>query len=222
MKNVFAAAKVVAPEKPKTSKKSDKREVHMQGLEDYAVLDSLIKSLSAMRETLGEELKESMKLEFVKVGLETKKRPENYRGVEGDANASCELKKRSSASVLTPEEVEMLTKDSIPFENKVVSPAKYVINSAYMNDQDVLNRVGAQIAKIKDLPDDFIVMEQEDVKPIVSDETLEKVFETGLANKFIDVVSVFSIKPTMTNPIPQATALDMARKMLSPKPQAVK
>lgn len=208
MKNIFAQAKVIEA-KPAKSKKDDKTEVRIAGLEDYAIICDLVKNLTTIKETVGETVKNEMR----KIFASSKTKPENFRGIDGKASASCEMRKRSSTSPLTPEEVELLSRNSIPFDTVAVTEERYVINPAYMNDQKLLEKISEALSKVKGLPDDFIMLQKGTEKSIVSDRTIEKVFECGLGESLIDTVAVLAIKPKMDN-VDVSSALNRARAIL--------
>ncbi len=192
MKNVFATAKVIEPKAPK-AKKDDKIEHQIKGLEDYAIVSNLVKNLTTIQKTLGE----SVKIEMRKIFTKGKSRPDNFRGIDGKAKASCEMRKRSSASPLTDDEVADLERHNLPYDTLEADPERFVINPEYMQDQDLLEKVSAALSKVKGLPEDFIMLQKGSVKRVVSDQTIVKIFECGLAESFIDTVGVLAIKPSM-------------------------
>lgn len=207
--NMFAKAKVIeAPVKP--GKKDDKSEVRISGLEDYAIVTNLVKSLTAVQNTVGEEVKQEMR----KIFANNRKRPENFRGVDGKASASCELRKRSSTSPLNDAEVELLERNDIPYDTLPVVEERFVINPAYADDQDLLERISAALSKVKGLPEDFILLQKGSAKKVVSDKTIEKVFECGLADRFIDTVCTLAIKPKLDETDVDST-LARAKKFLA-------
>ena len=206
--NMFAKAKVI--EAPvKSSKKDEKAEVRIDGLEDYAIITNLVKSLTAVQTTVGEAVKSEMRTIFAA----NRKRPENFRGIDGKASASCELRKRSSASPLNDVEVELLERNNIPYDTLPVVEERFVINPAYADDQDLLERISAALSKAKGLPEDFILLQKGSAKKVVSDATIEKVFECGLAETYIDTVCTLAIKPKLDE-TDVASALSRAKKFL--------
>ena len=100
--NLFSTASTIKVEPKKTSKADNKAKIEIEGLSDFAMVVSLQKNLEALKETLEGSVKTQMKEVFTR---QSNKRPENFRGFEGSASASCEFRKRSIRSVLTEEEV---------------------------------------------------------------------------------------------------------------------
>ena len=113
--NIFSTAATVKVE-PKKAAADNKTKIEIKGLEDYAMVDSLEKNLKAIKETLAGQVKTQMKEIFTR---QNNKRPENFRGIEKHASASCELRKRTIASVLTEEEVTALEADKVPVGTEV-------------------------------------------------------------------------------------------------------
>ena len=103
--SIFSQAKAL-PE-PKTKAKAKATDgVEVKGLEDYALIDALIKSLGAVKDTLAVAIKDESRELFVSV--KDKKRPPNLKAYDGDATASIQLQKRSTRSPLSTDEVELL------------------------------------------------------------------------------------------------------------------
>ena len=107
MTNLFENA-VVAPAIQKSSKKGDKVEVTIEGLRTVAALDAAAKAIDGLKKSLRGSVDGQILDHFVNASTETKRQPENFRGVEEDASASCELRKRSTKSPLNEVEVKIL------------------------------------------------------------------------------------------------------------------
>lgn len=204
--NFFETAKVIPA--PKTKAKKDDREVvQIDGLEDVAALDALIKSLTALKDSLRGPVDAQMRERFIEGS-------ENFFAFEGQAEASAELRKRSVASVLTAEEVEMLEKEEIPVEKIEKTAERFVINPAYMNDQELLGKVSAAMSKVKGMPIDFIQKQAGLTVSVVGDDTFKEAMATPeLAEKFIDVVGVLALKPKL-NDTGLAFMIEKAKKLL--------
>lgn len=193
MANLFKTAPVVqAPEKVKKSKAI---EVNLEGLQDYAELDSLIKNLTTMQKTLGGELHDKMYSIF-KAG---KTRPENFTGIDGIASASCQMKTRSSASPLTPEERQALDADEIPYDKEEVVPQRFIVNPRYMGDEALLEKISKAISKVPGLPEDFIQMQASSEKFVVTDATIDAIYEKKLTDKFLKMTTTPAIRPTLSD-----------------------
>jgi hypothetical protein len=209
--NLFQTAQVVDTKKA-SKKKSDKVEVNMQGLEDYATVVSLMKNLEGIKSTLEGEIKSEMKSYFTKNNNGS--RPENFRGIEGNASASCEMRKRTATSALSETEISDLTADNIPVEKAVSTPERFVINPDFMNDQALLEKVSKALLSIKGLPENFIMMQPEVSKTVVSDETLDMICQKGLLSKYFDAVTTMAIKPKLDKEMDIAKVISAAKTLL--------
>lgn len=128
--SIFANAKTVeAPKKPR--KKGEKEIVTISGLDKYTALDTLMKVIEPLKESEERGIKDTMIDHFIKDAMETGQRPENFKGVDHHSEASCELRKRSSRSPLSPAELQVLKQSGISTEISIISPAQeeqFIIN----------------------------------------------------------------------------------------------
>ena len=208
--NLFSTAATIKVE-PKKTKADNKEKIKIEGLEDYAMVVSLQKNLGAIQETLESKVKAQMKEVFTR---QNNKRPDNFRGIENHASASCELRKRSTRSSLTEEEVEKLEKDGIPVGTEVTVPSRFIINPEHAANQELLQKVSDAIRKVPGLPENFIVMQEEQSSRVVTDETLEKVCEKGLIAVHFDKIAVMAIKAKLENELDIKNVLESVRKMV--------
>jgi hypothetical protein len=195
--NLFASAKEIAPP-PKPPKAEDKEVKHLPGLEDLATIDSLIKNLEAVKSSFEGEVKARMKAEFIAEGAE------NYRAVDGDAEASAECRKRSTNSALKSEEIALLAAADIPVGQVISQREAFIINPAYSEDpkyMKLFKQVSDKLQEIKDLPEDFILKQPEVSKTVVTDETFDAAMADKLKRKlYIDIVATLAIKPKLNHP----------------------
>jgi hypothetical protein len=207
--NVFAKAQAAAPAAKKT-KKDDKVVVTIAGLEELAAIDAAMKSLKAIRETLESDVKTAMKDQFVNTGIKAGKRPENFKGNEGIASASCELRARASNSPLSADEVALLAKYEIPTQTVDTVTETFIINPKYLNDSALLEKVGNAIGKIKDVPEDFIQKQNAVSKTIVAEGALDVLFaknDANLVSTLLGTVGVLALKPTIGDKVKEAMSL---------------
>lgn len=188
------AEKIEAPA-AKKGKKAEKPGVQMSGLQTLTEIDTLIKTLTALKGTYEEQVKKEAYDYFVEHA--DGKRPENFRGVEGNASASIELRKRSSASALSEAEVTLLKSHGIAAEKKIVTQQLFGINPKYASDDKLLDKVSKAISKF--VPEDFIVVQEEKSAMIVSDEAIEKVFtlKPAVLHDIMGTVTTLAIKPKL-------------------------
>lgn len=194
MASLFANAKAVAPTKS-AAKKATKTEVTLVGLEQVAQIDALLKALTAAKATLEADVKASAFTYFFDEAHASGKRPENFRGVEGTASASIEMRKRSTASALSDEEVTLFEQHGLKVEKAISVQKLFGINPAYAGDDKMLEAVSTAIAKI--VPADFIVVQEEKSKNVVGEETMEQAFKIKAPREIIEAISVMAIKPKL-------------------------
>lgn len=195
---LFAAAKpVAAPAKAKEKGKNPI--VEMSGIERHAALDAAIKSLTALRDAEAEQIKSAASAHFVEEGTKLKRTPSNFKGKEASATTSIELRKRSTASVLKPEEQTVLSENKIPFDREVQTAEAFLINPIYTNDMNLLAKVEEALSKV-DLPEDFLMKQEEKTRAVVTDELLAAVFAKSVedAEMLLPLVSVLALKPSIT------------------------
>ena len=175
------------------------------------MVDSLEKNLKAIKETLKGQVKTQMKEIFTR---QNNKRPDNFRGIEKHASASCELRKRTIALVLTEEEVTALEADKVPVGTEVSTPSRFIINPEHAANQELLQKISDAIRKVPGLPENFILHQEEVSSRVVTDETLNKVCELGLLPKHFDKVATMAIKAKLENELDIETVLESVRKMV--------
>jgi len=209
---MFANAKTLAAT-PTAKAKSKKEEIELSGLEDYALIDALIKNLEALKSGIEDQVKSDAKELFLIAADKSNKKPANFRGVDGSAEASVELRKRSTRSTLTEEEIAELELAGIPIEKIEDVTETFVINPAYVNNSALLGKIETAMKKVKGLPEDFIMKQEGQVRFVVSDETVDAVFTRNLARKFLDKVCLVALKPKLENPNLKA-AIKLAEKFI--------
>jgi len=187
MTNLFTQAKA-KPTKTAISKVEDIR-VKTPGLEILAQIDSLEKQLDALKKTaLRPFIQEFMITQFMM------NRGENYKGEEGSATASLELRKRASNSGLNEAEIEILTQYDIPM---VRVEGDFKLNVVGLTAKK-LAQVSEAIESIRGLPEDFITFDASKERTIVADDSLATVFKLNdqeTIRKLIPIVGIFAIKP---------------------------
>ena len=192
--NLFNNAKPVdAPKTP--AKKADKAEVHLDNLQQLAELDALIKALSAVKANLDASVKAEAFNHFFNEAQAHAKRPDSFRGVDGTASASIEMRKRSTASALSEAEVTMLENGDLKVEKVIATQKLFGINPNYASDNNLLAKVSAALDGI--VPADFIVVQEEKSKFVVGEATIEKAFAIKAPRGIIETLTVMAIKPKL-------------------------
>lgn len=196
MANLFKTAKV-ATKPVKATKSKEKAEVQIAGLSDLAAVDALIKTLVAVKETLEADVKAQALVEF-KSQVAMHRKYENFRGIDDGASASCEFRKRSSASALNEADIDLLNHYGLPFGQNVQVESCYRINPKYTGDSKLLEKISNAISKVKDVPEDFIELQEGVSKPIVTEETINMACNMPEAfDAVATVIGTLAIKPKL-------------------------
>ena len=146
MANMFEAAKKTEIAKPKSKGKA-KPEINVDDLRMYSALKAAEKTIGTLVDTLKESVNEIALEAFLNAG-----RADSIQGVDGDTTASLQLRKRTSRSALSEQEVKVLEAAGVAFEKSADS--KFYINNKYSEDSDLLAKVSDALSGI--VPDDFL------------------------------------------------------------------
>lgn len=197
-----------AKKTPSKASKSKPAEVliAIEGLEMYGTIDAVIKSLTALKATYGEEAKDKMREHFIKVGAASASRPANFKGGEGLVSASCELRARSATSPLSEDEVALLKAYNIPMVTNDVVVDTYIINPAYATDQKLLGKIEKAMLKVSGLPEDFIMKQDGVATTVVAPNALDVLFSKAekIVRECINLVGVLAIKPKLDADVAEA------------------
>lgn len=196
-----------ASSKPKKTSKPEVAKVEIEGLRCYAAVDYMTKALSGLSETLKASIEEQMVTHFVEEGTEKKGRPANFRGTDGeDIEASLELRKRSSRSILDDEEVALCKNFGI--ETQVVNT--YTVNMNILTPE-LMARISKALSSDPAIPKNLFDVEQ---KHIVTDNSLKDIFSKGkdIANQMIRVCGTLAIKPVFHDTFEKAS--EIVRKLM--------
>ena len=192
--SIFAKAKAVTTTKPAAGKKT-KQEIAIAGVQNLAEIKAMMASLEAMAATLEGEIKEAGFSEFL--DMETKIRPESFKGIDGQASASVEMRKRGTNSALNADEVATLEAFGLTPFKQVITTEMFGINPAYAGDEKLMEKVSKAIEKI--VPEDFIVLQEEKSKMVVNDELLDAAFKLAGDKRetALRIVTTMALKPKL-------------------------
>jgi hypothetical protein len=189
--NPFETAKVIQPKA--AAKKGDKGIVEITGLELVAALDAAEKAIKSLKTEARAGVDDQIRDHFISEGIRTGRQPDNFRGQEGKASASCELRKRSTASALTEVEVALLTENGITTEVIEDKTETYIINPSYLADSELMGKVAKLLAG--NVPLDFIQKQTSQKKTVVTDVSVIEAFRSKNLADLIKVVGTIALKP---------------------------
>lgn len=200
--SIFEKAKAASVPGPvPKGKKSEARELDMKGMETYASLIAVGDQIDTLAKSIGAKIKANMAIEFIKTGMKGGRTPENFKGVEGVAKGSCELRRRASNRPLSADEIALLNQHDIPTVEDDVVVETYIINPAYAADEDMLLKISKALEGVPGLPEDFI-LHQSQKKTTVTAESVNAVFalkDAKVIASLIPLVATLALKPVMSD-----------------------
>jgi hypothetical protein len=215
---MFSKAKVLAA-KPTAAKKKEKLEVEIAGVQDLAKLKALIVAATAMAATIEAEVKSAGFDQFMEMKGNSP-RPTSFVGIEGVATCSVEMRKRSTASALNEDEVNVLAKHNLsPFE-QVKTQHLFAINPKYAEDETLLAKVEKALSKI--VPEDFIVQQEGVSTKVVTDEMLDQAFRMSGTEEAIAIMTTMALKPKLSEEYSMENLIKDATEIMSPKKKVSK
>jgi hypothetical protein len=222
---MFKNAKAIEAKAETKGKKKERRSILLSGVRKLAHLDAIIKAATSakavMESLVQDEVREEFEKEIERTGG---MKPESFDAREGEAVINCQLRKRGANSALNEEERAIFETKGIKFKKEVITPQLFAINPEYAENEQMLGQVEKALAKLG-LPADFIVMQEEKVKYVVDDETLDK----ALRSQDKDVIrlsTTLAFKPTLEKVVPGDLAKTMeeilgtAQEEEAPAPEA--
>jgi hypothetical protein len=215
MGTMFDAKKTVKTDTK--AKQAEKVEIAMAGLEAVAALDAVIKSLTALKDSKALEVKDLMRVEFIAAGLKSKSKPESFRGRDGAASASCELRNRASTSPLTDDEIALLAQYNIPVQKLTATVDTFVINPDYIEDMTIMSKIEKALKPVKGIPEDLFLKQEGKSKTVVADTAMDILFKTDrlTVETVLPLISVPAIKPKMDSD-DLAAAFAIVEKLITP------
>lgn len=201
-----------APKKTPKGKKA-KREVAIKGMEQYAAVQATVKALEGVGEALKAKVNAQSRKFFVAEGVRIAGTPESFNGVEGKAKGSCQLRKRSTRSALTPDDIALLDDFNIPYDEEEQVAERIVFNPTHAANADVMAKVEKALKNIKGLPADLFQRQAGVTKKVVTEETLRSIFTSKQkAEALIDVVGTLAIRPSIAGDA--VDAIEIVKEML--------
>lgn len=217
IENVFGSA-VATKGKAKSKKsKGDKPELEMkEGFDTYVALILTEKALDGVKKQLEGQYKEDAYEHFCTLIHETEgKKPESTVGVEGDATALFQFKKRGAG--FNQEVADKLDENNIPYDKTEVVPERFIINPELLGDQKKLGELAQAIEKMG-LDFDVIQKQQPTYKYNIDDETLKKISkikDQDIRDELVKAVSSVAVSQAKIGGVDaKGGALDAAIKIL--------
>ena len=193
-KNTFGFASAPKVETKEAGKKKPAQvQVEMRHIKKIGALDWLITAATTVKDVFMTELKQDILDRSVTVGCEKKVKPDNFVGEEDGHTASCQLRKRTSTSVLTSEEVALCEEMGIPVEEKTITEETFIFNPAYLGDAVMMAKIEKALQGIPGLPGDIIQQQAGKKVKIVTDDSIAAAFK-------LDAEKCAIILPTLTTP----------------------
>jgi len=192
--SIFAKAKAVTA-KPTAAAKKTKAEIEISGIMKLAEMKAMIASLEAASKTLEGEIKSAGFAEFL--NMPGSVRPESFKGVDGQASCSVEMRKRGTNSALNEAEVAVLESLGLfPF-SQVITTEMFGINPIYAANEKLMEKVSKALEKI--VPEDFIVLQEGVSKKVVDDALCDAAFKmTGKDRATaVAMVTTMALKPKL-------------------------
>jgi hypothetical protein len=189
---MFANAKKVAvlPVAVK-GKAPPKSTTTIEGLAEVAALDACMKAIKGLLDLKKEALKSSAIEQLIETGIERHSKPDHLSLVEGEATGRVAITKRSTASPLSTDEVELLAEmvgdvvhdtdgniTAVPGFAEILEsiPASLQINPIYASNEDLLKKIDKALSGVKGIPEDFVISVPASSKMVVSDSATDAVF----------------------------------------------
>ena len=191
--NVFGTA-VSTGAKKKTKSKSNKMEVEMEeGFDSFVALILVEKALDGVKKQLEGQYKDSAYETFIQEINDNGKKPDSIIGVDGDASAMFQFKKRGAG--FTEEVANQLKANDISYEQEEKVPERFIINPDVLADQTKLGRLAQAIEKL-DLGFDVIQKQEPTYKYNIDDTTiaqLSKLNQPEIQAELIKAVSSLAV-----------------------------
>ena len=213
--NLFGMAQVAETVQTSKAKKKERDVIELgEQYDAHQIVNYVIKSLTTVLKTIEAGVKSEAFEKFASVGFSLKRRPENFKAeglLETDtgekiSGGTIMLNKRSTRSPLTEQELKLFVEAGISFEDYVdVAPVvqHYAINPKYFDDQELLGKMSAALAKIPGLPADVIQIVPGNpgvINKVTTETSIDEIFQLPESNPIretlLKLASVMAIKGT--------------------------
>jgi hypothetical protein len=202
--DIFAAAQSVKA--PAKATKADARSsFQVEGLSELAAINAMLGTLEGLKETFEAQVKGNALGIYTTEAMRYNKKPDSFNLVDDSATGQYQLRKRSSVSALSEEEVALLSALGVPVEENVKVEEHYFFNPELLKNQKVMAKISAALTKIPELKDEQIVMRQEaQSKTVVADGSIETACKTikdkDQLSAVLKVIGVSALKTMFDSP----------------------
>jgi hypothetical protein len=208
--NLFDKAKKATPAST-GKRKNTKPQFDIESLRDYAALKNAAKQIDAALELLKEEVNEQAFNLFME-----RRDASSFNGVDGDTTASLQLRRRTSRSVLSESEMNILESHNIDIEK--TEDSRFYIDRRYSDNADLLGQVSEALNGI--VPDDFFGHTGD--KYVVGGEALSQTMKIDDDSDRAVVAKIVGTQAARTKfGGSNEEALDILREVIFPKPESV-
>ena len=198
--SIFDSAPVTATVKVSRSK-ADKREVHaVKGLSVLAALNAMIGTLEALVPTYDTMVKDESLSILVAEALRTGKKPETFNIVDTKSTGQYQMRKRSTASALTPEEIAICAAYGIPTVKNTKVEERFVFNPEVLADQKVMDKISKALTRIPELAGMCIIQKQEAVETtVIAEGAIEAACALKAKDQMVAALGVAGVQAVKTS-----------------------
>ena len=193
IEDVFGSAPATAAAKKTTTTKYVPEMEMKEGFETLVALIMVEKALKGIKGQLEGQYKEDAYDHFITGIKANGQKPASVVGIDGDASALFQFKKRSAG--FSDDVASDLEANGISFEKEEVVPERFVINPEVVGDQNKLGQLAQAIQKL-DLDFQVIIKQEPTFKNQTNDSTireLSQVKDNEIQAKLIKAISSLAI-----------------------------
>jgi hypothetical protein len=186
------------PTKAPAAPKEAVVEVGIAGMRDVAVIAKALEALKTEYDTRLGGIKDGPVLDyFVNTGAKTKSRPDNFRAVEEDGQASVVLRDRTTG--LKESEIALCKANRIKTRKVVTVPGTYLFNPEH-NTAEMRALITSLLQGKEGIPADLFMWQDEQSATMPEEGAMEALFKTGKADRIrtmIPVLGQIAVTPTL-------------------------
>jgi hypothetical protein len=194
---MFTTAQSITPAEPAKKSGKAKPEIHVKGVAELAMVRALEDALETVGSTFDREIKAAVFNHYFQQAQATGQRPESVRAIDGDASASVSLSKRATTSPLNEQQIAVLRENGLEPVREVLMQKLLAVNPKYAANEALLGKVTKALEKI--VPEDFIVLQEERARYVITDAVLAQVFSKKAPREVLELCTSMSCKPQLAH-----------------------